>query len=289
MHDAIRRRLATTPRLLAAYLVWGNRCRRRGPWLLGAAVLGAGTAAALAASATTNPWLVRHMMFLCSVTALASCVLVARRRAVKRSEAAHAWWAALPVEKWTARWEALAVDLGPAVACMALLMAVAPAALGAALSAAVLVGALVSYWAPTPKPEELPPGSRYVPQRSAARDPIPRGSLSALGIWPVRQMFASARPKTVARAVVPVLLGMPLGSTADMAMLAIGMFAVLGAFALLLAALIAVNRQAGRWLRPTPLGAGALAARLLGLSLVVMLGMAAVETWLSWVMTSSRR
>jgi hypothetical protein len=153
-----------------------------------------------------------------------------------------------------------------------------------AIEAGIVAGAWLSYLAPAPKAIDLPPGSRYVPHRRRVGLSAPNPSLSALGRWPVRQMFASARPKAVARAVMPILLLIPLGSSADTAMLVIAMFAVLGAVLLLVRATISVSKASCRWLQPLPLRAAVLARYLLIRPLAVILVAASTAAWLFWVM-----
>jgi hypothetical protein len=65
-------------------------------------------------------------------------------------------------------------------------------------------------------------------------------------------MFAWAQPKVVARALIPVLVMMPLGTKADEAMIAIALFGLLFAMSLLSSAVISVGRAAQRWLAPMP-------------------------------------
>ena len=246
-------------------------------------------------------WMYRHRLLLAGVAAVGAAVLVARRRALRRAEAVRSWLSALPVDPVTARWEALAIETAPAVGAMCvsalafgIVGAIAVFAPGISeielltvwitINAGIIAGASAGYLVPAPKAIDLPPGSRYVPHRRVvgAASPIPR--LSALGRWPVRQMFASARPKAVARAVIPVLLVMPLGSTADTAMLVIGMFAVLGAVLLLVVATISVSKASCRWLLPLPLKVSVLAFSVLIRPLAVILGATSVAAWLFWVM-----
>jgi len=137
---------------------------------------------------------------------------------------------------------------------------------------------------PSTRPEEIYESSRYVPHRRRVETPIPTGSLSALGTWPVRQMFGSARPKTIARALIPVLLSVPLGSTAADVMLAIGLLTAIGALALLIAAAISVSAKASRWLKPLPIGSGLLARRILVPALAFMFCATVIESWLAWVL-----
>jgi len=166
---------------------------------------------------------------LCAgVAAFASAIQVARRRVLKRAEFARSWLAAVPTTPRTARWEALVIETLPARMALAvltvlgvsvgLMLSLADAGRGgslfavwAMLSAGVALGAAVSYAVPAPKPIDLPPGSRYVPHKKTHRAAKIRPSLTALGLWPVRQMFAWAQPKMVARATIPVLLSMGIG------------------------------------------------------------------------------
>jgi hypothetical protein len=250
------------------------------------------------ASASTLAWMYRHRLFLGGVAAFASAVLTARRRALERAAAARSWLSALPIHPATARWETVVIETAPLVAAIgasaaafAIVWVFAAGipkmelvATCVAINTGAVVGALLSYLAPAPKAVDLPPGSRYVPQRRrvGASSPIP--SLSALGRWPVRQMFASARPKAVVRAVIPILLLMPLGSSADTAMLVIAAFAAMGAILLLVAATISVSNACSRWLQPLPLKVVVLACNLMIRPLAVIFCATSVAVWLWWVM-----
>jgi hypothetical protein len=254
-----------------------------------------------ALSASSLAWMYRHRLLLAGVAAVAAAVLVSRRRALRRAEAVRSWLSALPVDPVTARWEALATETAPAVGAMCvstlafgIVGAIAVFAPGISeiellavwitINAGIIAGASAGYMVPAPKAIDLPPGSRYVPHHRVvgATSPIPR--LSALGQWPVRQMFASARPKAVARGVMPILLLMPLGSSADTAMLVIAMFVVLGAVLLLVVATISVSKASCRWLLPLPLKIAVLAFTVLIRPLAVILGATSVAAWLFWVM-----
>jgi hypothetical protein len=305
--NSIRPWLRGAPRLLSAYLLLRNRGRAQG-WRQSAfllALLACWAAsvlfllwAELGSAASTRLWMHRHALSLAGLSGFATCAVVARRRALKRAEASRSWLAALPVRPSTARWEARAIEMLPALAALSVLsgafltvrvMVIAlgrPMPLGPGwweMYSGIVVGALVSYWVPAPRAIELPPGSRYVPHRVAggARRPIP--SLSALGKWPIRQMFARARPQAVARAVMPILLLMPLGSTADSAMVAVAIFAVSGAVVLLLLSTISVSKEGCRWLLPLPLRSALLARALLVPSLAFIIFATSIDAWLLWV------
>jgi hypothetical protein len=302
--------LRNAPRLMAGYLVWVNRGRGKAQRNLllvtGLIIVWVVTVAFIfsteqEAAASALAWMYRHRLFLAGTAACVTGALVSRRRALTRTESARSWLAALPVRRTIARWEALAIETAPALGAICIASAtfgtawamvifaagISPTELAStwfAITAGIVVGALISCLVPVPKATELPPGSRYVPQRRVlgAGSPVP--SLSALGRWPVRQMFASARPKAVTRAVIPILLLMPLGSTADAAMLVIAMFAVLGAVLLLVSAIIRVSKASSRWLQPLPLRPAVLARHLLSRPLAVIVLAALILAWLLWVM-----
>jgi hypothetical protein len=304
----IRRWLARAPQLLTAYLVWVNRggvvagraCMAGltlfVAWTLAVSVyFRADGAAALA----TLAWLQRHTLFLGAISAFAAGVLVSRRRALNKAAAFRSWTAALPTKRSTALWQAIVIESSPALTLVGLLAAAfgslsvivrfqadgpAPLPAWGEMTGGVVLGVALSYLMPMPKKAELYEGSRYVPRRRRAATPIPTGSLSALGSWPVRQMFASARPKAVTRACIPIIVLMPMGSTADVAMLLMGLFVAAGALVLLETSVISVSAEAALWLLPVPVGSGLLARRLLMRTLAFMLGVTVVGSWLLWVM-----
>jgi hypothetical protein len=236
-------------------------------------------------------WTYRHRILLAGVGALGSAASVSRRRASKRPEAARSWLAALPVRAAIARWEAVAIETAPVIGAIGILAATFAMASSTgsggswlAITGGIALGTLVGYAVPLPKPEDLPPGSRYVPHRRVREAQAPRPTLAALGHWPVREMFARARPKVVSRAIVPILLAMPLGSTADVAMLVIGIAAVAGAMVLLVMASVSVSKASYRWLRPLPLSGTILARYLLTRSLLLISSGGLLSAWLLWVM-----
>jgi hypothetical protein len=308
MDRVTRRWLTRAPQLLTAYLVWVNRrgaAARRAytvaltlfiAWTLAASVyFQTDREAALA----TLAWLPRHILFLAGISAFAAGILVSRRRALNKKEALRSWTAALPMKRSTGKWQAIAIESSPALTMVSLLAAAfgglsvialfhadtpAPISAWGAMTGGVVLGTALSYWMPAPKEEELYEGSRYVPHQRRAATPIPKASFSALGSWPVRQMFASARPKAVARASLPIILLMPMGSTADVAMLVMGLSVAVGALVLLGTSVVSVSAKAARWLRPVPVGSGLLARRLLMRTLAVMLCATVVGSWLLWVM-----
>ena len=219
-------------------------------------------------------WMRVHGVLSSVLAAAASALLIARRRALKRMEFARSWLAAVPVRSSIARWEGLLIETLPALAALAALAAAsaldvlvlalargaeiaAPLAVFAYLGGGIALGVIGSYLIPQPTLAELPPGSRYVPHPRLNRSAPIRPALTALGHWPIRQMFAWAQPKIVARAAIPILVMMPMGTTADAAMVVIALFGVSGALVLLWSAVISVSRLARRWLAPVPVRAGA--------------------------------
>jgi hypothetical protein len=249
----------------------------------------------LVAQAVT--WLRLHSLVCAGFAAIASAIQVARRRVLKRQEFAGSWLAAVPVRSRTARWEALIIETLPATAALlaltvfglsvGLVFAIAGGGHGgplfavwATLSAGVAIGVAVGYAMPPPKPVDSPPGSRYVPHRNANRAAKIRPSIDALGAWPVRQMFAWTQPKMVARATLPILVMMPMGTTADVAMGVIAVFGVNGALVLLCMAAIRLSDLVRRWMAPLPVRAGVVTRAFLLPALGVMVGAGAVEALL---------
>jgi hypothetical protein len=239
-------------------------------------------------------WARLHSLVCGGLAAVASAIQVARRRVLKREEFARSWLAAVPMRLSRARWEALIIETLPATTALVALtvlglsvgLVLAFAAgrhsgplfqVWATLCVGVAVGALVGYAMPAPKPVDLPPGSRYVPHHNRNRAALIRPSLAALGAWPVRQMFAWAQPKMVARATVPILVMMPMGATADVAMGAIAVFGVDGALVLLCMAAIRLSRLVRGWMAPLPARAGVVTRAFLLPTFAVLVGASAFE------------
>jgi hypothetical protein len=292
------------PRLLTMRLLWRNRRTRAKVGgalaLLLCAVLGAWFFLERGAIAPALDALRRHGYACLGLAAAFSAILVARRRALERAQFMRSWLAAVPVKSATARWESLIIETLPAsaalvvIAVLALIAAVSialpgVAALWADLSGGVLLGVIAGYLIPPQKPVDLPPGSRYVPHRHATKTTPVRPSLEALGQWPIRQMFAWAQPKAVARATIPILVMMPLGTMADTAMVVVALFGVAGALLLLWSAAIAVSRLAALWLAPLPVRASAIVRAILVPACAVIAGASATEALLLMVFNVSYR
>jgi hypothetical protein len=245
-----------------------------------------------------------HRLLLAAVGAAIAALLVSRRRAANRAGALRSWLAALPAPQAAKRFERAIIESAPAgliTALSAAMFAAAGAAVGArsgigftqiaalwlTLCAGLAAGTVVGLIAPLPREIELPPGSRYVPQRRVAGRKAPTGSLAALGVWPIRRVFASARPKAVSRAVIPVLLAMPMGTSAATGSLIVAIAAAMGALLALVIAVRSVGIASRRWLEPLPLPAALLARCLLGRPLAALAVLALVAAWLLWVMGAS--
>jgi len=300
----------TAPRLMAANLIRRNRRRRArinsaSFMLLGLGVLGA-LVWAEAAVAPPLTWLRLHGPLCAGLSAVLSAVMIARRRSLKRAEFSRSWLAAVPVGAATARWESLLIETLPAIAAIALLTIAsvsyalvlsitkraeifAPFAVWTYFCGGIAAGIAGSFLVPLPKPVDPPPGSRYVPHPQLRGAAQLRPSLSALGSWPIRQAFARAQPKIVSRAIIPILIMMPLGTTADSAMVAIAIFGMIGLLSLLCSGVISVSRLARRWLAPLPVRPGEVIRALLLPACGVIVAASMVEALLLLVVNVSYR
>jgi hypothetical protein len=146
-----------------------------------------------------------------------------------------------------------------------------------------------SFLIPQPKAVDLPPGSRYVPHPKLPRAARIRPSLSALGSWPIRQAFAWAQPKIVSRTIIPILVMMPLGTTADAAMVAIGLFGIVCVLLLVCSAVISASRLARGWLAPLPVRSGEVIRTFLSRACAVIVAASAIEALLLLVFNVSYR
>ncbi len=263
------------------------------PWLIAMAalLLWPAECAAILARVTRHSWV------LTLAAGWLAAALTARRRALLRSETSKSWLAAVPVAPLIARAEAAVLATAPVLgaaaaaalwftsAAAALVSRIPPksllAAYGAFLSG-LAAGTILSYFVPAARREQLPPGSRYVPKRAARRARSLNPSLAPLGVWAVRYVFASARPQAVARATVPILVLMPLGTFADAAMLVLAIAAVSAALVMLLVATVTVLRGSSRWLQPLPVRRAALARHVVLRPLAAGCICALTLTWLLW-------
>jgi hypothetical protein len=271
--------LAHVPRLRTAWLLARNRAALASRRNLFLVLIGIGALTLLIfiadLTAPALEWLDAHRFGAAAVCALAGAMLVARRRVHLRAQFARSWLAAVPVRPSAARRQALLIETFPAAVLIAvLLLGCAPHwLLWAYSSFGIAIGSIASYGIPAPKPADLPPGSRYVPHKRAKGSPKLRPSLKALGLWPLRQMFAWAQPKMVARATIPVFLSMPMGTMADAALVVVGLFAALGALLLLLSAVVSAGAKARRWTAPLPVRLFALLRFFLAPTLFAVAGL----------------
>jgi hypothetical protein len=302
------------PRLLTARLMRRNEAARShmGRWrgwrlaLCGvcalALVLGWSYDGALASALI---WLRKNIVIAGAFVTFCTLTLVARHRTATRADFAKSWLAALPVRRGIARREAFLFEIFPVLVGLATLTAMLAlielaligvlqnAARNAAvvdwlwLAGAIILGGAASYAVPAPKIVVLPPGSRYVPKAQSKRGRPLRPTFSALGQWPVRRMFARAQPKIVARSLVPVLLSIGLQSTADVAMVAVGIFASVAAITLLIPSVIQVSGAAARWLLPLPVASRQLMAAVVRRSLLWVVAFGAMAGFLLTVMNAS--
>ncbi len=220
-------------------------------------------------------------------------MLIARRRIRSRGAYRRSWLVALPVQPWQTAVDALTIELAPlgiALIFLSMVFVCEGIALNAIddvgvvvlmASVSITIGALLSYLVPAPKLADTPPGSRYVPHRASEVAPL-RPSLKALGIWSIRQMFASAQPKIVARTVLPILLAVPMGASAAAGLGFILVFTFAAGVLLLVSAMITTSYSAGRWLEPLPISTRTIFWRItLPPSLVSVGGCAMVSALLS--------
>lgn len=240
----------------------------------------------------------QHPVTIAVLAGITSVVVVSRQRAIHSTAAARSWVAALPVSPGARRAEALILELTPIIAALTLISGFALLAWGVfavaglpaaacivawrALLVGTLLGAGVGLLVPSPKPVTPYPGSRYVPQR-VTRGRHPEPSLAALGTWPVRRMFALLQPRTLSRALLPLLLMVPLGSTAATAMIWIGLFGVLAALVFLGMSVLWVTQAARLWLKPLPISMRRLGPVVALRAVLVMTALAATAAWLVWI------
>jgi hypothetical protein len=301
-------RWRAAPHATTALLEWRNRFERRSWVAIGSAAtaLGVwflcGACAGLASRDVLGEdfaWLQTHSLPIAVALGIGFAILTHEQRQRSRAAAGRSWLAALPISHRVARAERVLLDSAPAVSIL-ILMAVCGVTTGAITRARALpypstllpaltvlagasLGIVLGHVLPLPRPEDLPPGSRYVPRGRRARAAPLRPSLRPLGAWPIRRLFASARPRTVARITVPILLMVPMGTLAYGAMLIVGIAALVIAVATLALATVTVTRDSRRWLAPLPLDRPRLLRHVLPAPLAGMLLAATLLAWLLWV------
>jgi hypothetical protein len=116
-----------------------------------------------------------------------------------------------------------------------------------------------------------------------------RPSLKALAFWPVRLMFARAQPKLVARAILPVLVLMPIGTSAATALCVIALYVVAGVLSLLIPAAISVSVSVRAWLAPLPVRMSRVMRMVVIPTIGIVAGASAAEGLLLFAMGASLR
>jgi hypothetical protein len=297
--------IAALPHVATRYLQWSNRFERVP--IVRIATLG------LLSAAVVGSWILwvhrllvdealsrlqRHTVMTAVLAGIVAAAFVSHRRSVHAARAPRSWLAALPISSRVRHIEALALQLGPVItvtvliSCFGLLTSAMLAVAGLSAKSCLFawrslllgtfLGAGGGLIVPHPKPPSPYPGSRYVPHRTIpGRHPVP--SLGGLALWPIRSMFAMLRPKTLSRTLLPVLIMMPLGTTAAAAMVRVGIFAAWAALLFLVVSVVCVYRAARRWLKPLPLSVHRLGFAISGRAVIVMMGIGAVAAWLGWV------
>jgi hypothetical protein len=239
----------------------------------------------------------QHTLMIAVLAGIVAAVAVSHQRSAHTARAARSWVAALPMSPRARLIEGLTMQLALVIAGLALIsgfglltaatLAIARLPVGACLVAyrsifvGALLGAVGGSAVPLPKPVFPHPGSRYVPHR-ALRERRPVPSVGALGIWPIRRMFAMLRPKTLSRTLLLVLVMMPLGTSAATAMIVVGLFGALTAFVFLAHSVTWVTQEARRWLKPLPISFRRLGSLVAVRGLIVMAGIGAAAAWLMW-------
>jgi hypothetical protein len=285
--------LAAYPELGSLYLCWSNRRRRvrvlrfSGAFILAAAILLCGLLwARLGLVAARLDELSHHVVLIVTLAVIASAAVVFRRRVAYAAQAEKSWLAALPVRTRARRFESLTLICAPVIilplaVCAAGVLAIPFGGLVALtwLLAGTVGGALMGLIIPAAKPVIPYPGSRYVPHR-AVRNYRPTPSLAALGIWPIRRMFAMLQPKTLARTVFPLLIAMPMGTVAADALVLIGSLMAMTGLTFLATSIVWVFRRSRRWLQPLPLASGRLARVVAARGFLAMIALGGVAAWL---------
>jgi hypothetical protein len=296
--------LAGAPHLAALYIQWSNRSgnirlvRLSFGLVIGTAIWSWLVWIRRSFFADTFNLLQHHTVTVAVLSGVCASAIVSRQRRIHAVRAGHSWLAALPVNAGARRVEALTLQLLPIIVALVLVSGVGLLT-GAIFTAAALspragiiawrslllgasTGAAVGLVIPSPKPEIPSPGSRYVPPPVTRGGP-PVPSVASLGIWPIRRMFAMLQPKILARTMTPLLLAIPLGSTAATAMIWVGLFCASLALVFLGMSVIWVAHAARLWLTPLPLLPQRLRRVVVARSLIVMASIGAIATWLVWV------
>jgi hypothetical protein len=253
-------RLETTNQLRA----WSVPGRRLRMWLavaMTAAVVGA----VIALARQFAPLLLRvaapHLLTVNILVALQASVLAHWGRRKWTAIYASNWLSTLPVSRrQCARMIALRallasaplLALPPAAVLLARLCAPGSGAITSALltgiGIATAVGALLGWYLPArdmrhslPMPYAAAPGAGAVPR------------LVALSRWTETQTRVWLQPRSLARLLLPAMLLLPMGTSANVAIALLSMWVLALYLLVLLRAMVQVAREGAAWLRPTSL------------------------------------
>jgi hypothetical protein len=197
-----------------------------------------------------------------ALTALHAAMTVARRYRRVKAARATSWLTAAPIRS-TRIADALAVSAPLLLQWLALMLLLAMAAmdevaqpasllLAASFTAGMIGGAACGKWLARSRSRERYEESRYVP---AARMDLRamRPSDAALSRMSGRRALAWSRPENSRLLLLVALFAVQGGSTILQALAVIAMWTVAGYLGSLLAAVAQVAREAGAWLRSTPI------------------------------------
>ena len=266
------------PHLLARWLAANNALRRFGrdrsrvvgsagvALFAGFALLYAAVAAARAGAVELIELLRSYWPAIVLLAALHAAMTAARRSHRIAAAQSKSWLAAAPIRPASVRLAQLFLSIAPiilqwfAISAVIAVIAGAESAsprsallLIAALSAGVAGGLLVGLWAPQPRAGKAYEGSRYVhAARPLSAQPL-RPSNAALSRWPVNLTLAWGRPENARVLLLVALFAVQGGASILSGLTVIAMWVMAAYLSSLLAAVVQVSRQAGAWLRSTPI------------------------------------
>jgi hypothetical protein len=294
----IPRWIRSRPFLLAGTLRWLN-IHRRYPALLPAFIvllLGAGALLTLPIVGQVLEIVAQYPLTPFATLAVACTVSTTRRKARVHTSMVDSWLAPLAAPASVLP----RVLLAPLLQLLLLSVAIAiplvrgslswvgAMSLWATVGAAYVIGALVG-WLTRPESAASSRDFHYVTVRGVREKWAQAPKLEPLSYWAVGQGHVMAKPKVTARALVFVLLALPMGISGEKAIAVAAGSWVLFYVVVLAVAAGRVAFKAARWLAPTTirfppftavLGYRVLLAQLWTLSWAVLLVYAAAVPWL---------
>ena len=254
--------LQARPFLHVAVLSWRNLLRRRRALLPSILVVGvaAGGLLTLPVVGTTLQVVARYPAMPFLLLAAGCAVMTARRRAHVHQSVVDSWLAPLAAPRSIAIRMLLAplaqlllVWAGLVVATVAgSLSDSAAATLGLVAGAAYVVGFILGWLSPHGGAATAP-DFHYVRVRKPRMNWAQAPTLTPLSYWALGQAHVSTKPKVTGRALLVVLLGIPMGTGGEKAIaIAAGAWVAIYLFSLVVAA-IRVAFAGARWLAPTTL------------------------------------